>query len=248
MRKMSLVALLALALVVLSAGVIAAQDKIPLEFGQYVEGELTNSAYEVKYTFSGKAGQVVAVEMLPKPGTYDLDPAVILRDSDGDVLGQNDDWDYPLSLVVAELPADEEYTILATRNGGSTGSTEGAYWIRATLVEPVESGAKLEATIVSDFEKEVPNIFVLRPTETGDVKLGFSQEVSELFAAIDLALWENDSYGGATVMSMDDTAKVSNATFTVSLEAGQIYVLTVKRAFGSYVFDDMQSTVTITIN
>jgi hypothetical protein len=245
---MFFVVLLALALVVLGAGVIAAQDKTPIEFGQYVEGELTNSAYEVKYSFSGKAGQVVAVEMLPKPGTYDLDPALILRDSDGDILGQNDDWDYPLSLVVAELPADEEYTILATRSGGSTGSSEGAYWIRATLVEPVESGAKLEATIVSDFEKEVPNIFVLRPSETGDVKLGFSQEVGELFAAIDLALWENDSYGGATVMSMDDTAKVSNATFTVSLEAGQIYVLSVRRAFGSYVFDDAQSTVTITVN
>lgn len=248
MRKMSFVALLALSLIILSAGSIAAQDKIPIEFGQYIEGELTNSAYEVKYTFEGKAGQVVAVEMLPKPGTYDLDPALILRDSDGDILGQNDDWDYPLSLVVAELPADEQYTILATRSGGSTGSSQGTYWIRAMLVEPVESGAKLEATIVSDYDKEVPNIFVLRPTETGDVKIGFSQEVGELFAAIELALWKNNSYGGDTVMSLDNTAKVSSATFTVGLEAGQIYVLTVRRAFGSYVFGSEESIVTITVN
>lgn len=249
MRKTLIMSMLLVVIMgVFGIGMAAAQDKIAIEPGQYVEGELTNSAYEVKYTFEGKAGQLVMVEMLPKPGTYDLDPAVILRDSDGDILGQNDDWAYPLSLVVVELSSDEEYTILATRNGGSTGSSEGAYWIRLTFVEALTSGSKVEATLTSDSEKETPNLYVVRPTESGPVTFTLSQEPGDLYAALELAKWEDDSYGGTTAFELSDSATLTKASFTVNLEADTIYVLNVSRSFSAYSFDPVEATVTVGID
>lgn len=248
MRKSTLLGLLMLVLVAaFGVSAVAAQDTTPIELGTWVEGELTNATYEVKYSFEGKAGQIVLVEMLPKPGTYDLDPALILRDSDGDILGQDDDFSYPVSVVAAELGADENFVVLATRSGGSTGSTEGAYWIRVSVVEPLTAGSKVEATLTTDSENETPNLFVIRPEESGEVKIGFSQEPSELYASVELSQWISDTYP-TTVFSLDDTAKVTNASVSVELEAGQIYILNVSRSFGAFSFDDAELVVTVSIS
>ncbi|MBZ0281391.1 MAG: hypothetical protein K8L97_11680 [Anaerolineae bacterium] len=248
MRKSAIIGLWVLALVAaLGVSAVSAQDTTPIELGSWVEGELTNATYEVKYSFEGKAGQIVLVEMLPKPGTYDLDPALILRDSDGDILGQDDDFSYPVSAVVAELAADETFIVLATRSGGSTGSSEGEYWIRVNVVEPLTSGAKVEATLTTNSEEETPNLFVIRPEESGEIKIGFSQEPSDLYASVELSQWVSDSYP-TTVFSLDDTAKVSNASLSVNLEAGQFYILDISRSFGAYSFDEIELVVTISIS
>lgn len=248
MRKILLVGLMvALVLSALGISAVAAQDKTPLEFGQWVEGTLSNDTYEAKYTFSGTKGQIVLLEMIPKPGTYDLDPMLVLRNSDGDIVGQNDDFSYPLSVVVAQLPADGNYTVLATRSGGKGGSSEGDYWLRGTNAEPLAAGAKMDITLTSDSEKDTPNVFVLFPDKDTSVKIGFSQKVGDLYASLDIGLWVDDSYP-TSVMSLSDTTKVSAATFSVELQAGNFYIMTVKRAFGSFVFDTVESTVTITVN
>ncbi|MEZ4669467.1 MAG: hypothetical protein R3E39_16290 [Anaerolineae bacterium] len=249
MRKTLLFTLMAAVLLsLLGMSMVAAQDKTPITFGEYVEGSITNKDYEFKYTFEGEKGQIVAVEMLPTPGTYDLDPYIILRDSDGDVLAENDDFGYPLSLVVAELPANETYTILATRSSGSTGTSEGSYWLKASLVEPVTSGAKIEATIVSDSEKATPNYYIMRPESSGPLTVGFSQDISDLFASVKVSTW-NTSYGGEdTIAELDNTAKVTNASFTVDLDGGTFYVLRVDRAFGSYSFVVDEATVKVTLD
>lgn len=248
MRKVMILSLLvAVLLAAFGASVVAAQDKTPIEFGQWVEGTLSNDTYETKYTFSGSKGQIILLEMIPKPGTYDLDPAVVLRNSDGDILGQNDDFSYPLSVVVATLPSDGDYTVLATRSGGKGGSSEGDFWLRASVVEPLSGGTKTDVTITSDSEKDTPTVFVLAPESDGAIKVGFSQQIGDLYASLDIAEWVDDSYP-TSIMSLSDTSKVSAATFSVELEGGKLYVMTVKRAFGSFVFDTKDATVTITVN
>ncbi len=248
MRKILLVSLMAvLVLSALGISAVAAQDKTPLEFGQWVEGTLSNDTYELKYSFSGKSGDIVLLEMIPKPGTYDLDPDIVLRNSDGDIIGQNDDFSYPLSVVVAELPSDGDYVVLATRSGGKGGSSEGDFWLRATNPELLTAGAKMDVTLTSDSEKETPNVYVLHPDADGPIKVGFSQEIGDLYASLDIASWEDDSYP-TSIMSLSDTSKVSAATFSVELESGKFYIMTVKRAFGSFVFDTTEANVTITIN
>lgn len=246
MRKTILFTLLAVALL-MGMSITAAQDKASLAFGEFVEGEITNKAYEVKYVFKGEKGQIVSIQMLPTPGTYDLDPYLILRDSDGDILAENDDFGYPLALVVAELPANETYTVLATRNGGSTGESVGGFWLRADQVEPVKSGAKLEATITSNSEAETPNFFILRPEKSGPMTIGFSQDVGELFASLKVSTWNVDFGGEETVAELGNTAKVSQASLTVDLAADVFYVLRVDRSFGSFAFDAVDATIQVTV-
>lgn len=248
MRKMSLLVLVIAALLgIFSVGIVAAQDATPLVFDEYVEGELSNRAYEVKYTFEGNSGDVISIEMLPKPGTYDLDPYIILRNSEGDVLAENDDFGYPLSLIVAELPADGTYTILATRSGGSTGSSEGEYWLRVKHAVVAESGSALEATIYSDSDKDVPNLFVLRPTESGPVTITYSQTVGELFGSMEISTVDLTYGGQERIAELGNTSKVSKATLELELEGGIFYIINVSRSFSSFVFDEAEATITIGI-
>jgi hypothetical protein len=147
---------------------------------------------------------------------------------------------------VAELPASESYVILASRAGGADGSSEGDFWIRVRTVDLVESGDTLEATITSVSEDEVPNMFVMRPEEDGEYTFTFSQEISELYASFRVSSWENDDWE-TLVASLDNTAAVSSASLTVELEEGTFYIVRVDRSFGSFVFDEMEATVTVSV-
>jgi hypothetical protein len=247
MRKL-LLSMLLMGLLVMGVQAAAAQDDvIAIEVGsEWVEGSLDNDEFEFKFGFEGNEGDIVIVEMIPVPGTFDLDPMVTLRDSDGDVLGVNDDFGYPISVVVAELPASENYVILAGRAGGADGSSEGDFWLRVRTVDLVESGDTLEATITSVSEDEVPNMFVMRPESDTEYTFTFSQEISELFASFRVSSWENDSWE-SSVVDLQNTSALSSASLTVELEGDTFYIVRVDRAFGSFVFDEMEATVTVSV-
>ncbi|MEL7038240.1 MAG: trypsin-like peptidase domain-containing protein [Cyanobacteria bacterium J06592_8] len=70
---------------------------------------IDNSYYDI-YSFEGEAGQQIAIEM----SSQDLDPYLILLNSDGSELAQDDDsgGDKNAQILVT-LPADGEYTFLA---------------------------------------------------------------------------------------------------------------------------------------
>ncbi|MBN8620589.1 MAG: hypothetical protein J0L63_16875, partial [Anaerolineae bacterium] len=71
------------------------------------------------------------------------------------------------------------------------------------------------------------------------------QEVGDLFGSLEVSGW--DEYGKVTFANLDNTAKVSTATITLDLEAGEFYVLNVARSFGSYVFDEVEAVITLTV-
>jgi hypothetical protein len=185
--------------------------------------------------------------MFPKPGTFDLSPALVLRDSDKKPVAQNNGFSYSGSSIVYEAPADGEYTILATREGGSTGTTEGEYIIRADVVKPLAAGDSAEATIYSNNEKDVPSQFVLYPQEDGTVKIGFSQTVGDLYASLQLREWAPDGIG-STAFSIDDTAKLSEGTVKVQVKAKTFYILTVRQSLSSFTFDDTEAKVQVSVS
>jgi hypothetical protein len=236
-------------LIVLAATGAAAQEASPLEFDTFISGTLTNSAFEAAYSFEAESGQMVMIEMLPRPGTYDLDPALVLRDSAGNILAVNDDFDYPTSLIVVKLPANDRYIVLATRSGGSTGTSAGDYILRARRVQPLTAGQTVEAVIFSDQEKAVAERFVLMPEASGALQITFSQQPGDLFASLKLSDWQADNSYSTTLFRMDDTSRLSRAALTVEVEAGQVYILTVDRALFSFAFgQDISSSIKITVN
>jgi len=233
-------------------GSVAAQGATPIELGQWVEGALTDESFENLFTFTASAGDLIMVEMTQKPGTFDLDPFIILLDSQNRTVAENDDFEYPFALVLADITANGDYTIVATRTDGRTGDSQGEYVLRATRVEPLTAGAKVEVKLNDDSVDDVNDLsqhFVLAPAENGPVQIGFRQEIGELFGSVALLEYDPTSvYSGSTIMGIDNSARISSASFTLELEGGKFYVLSVGKSFYSFSFDNPEATVTVTIN
>jgi len=119
-----------------------------IDYGQTVEGTITNAQFEHLYTFSGAGGDLIAIELLIRD--FQPLPALVLLDATGAPVGSVE-MDGMLRSVqpgamatyVGSLPADGDYTIVATRFGGRMGMGEGDFVLRLikipTLVpeEPV---------------------------------------------------------------------------------------------------------------
>lgn len=249
MRKLLLTTGLMLILALTAAGVSRAQERLPIAFGQWVEGSISDEATDVRYVFAGTQGQLILVEMIPRPGTFDLDPALVLRDSDGDILGSNNDFSYRsgLSMVVAELPSTEDYVILATRAGGRDGDSHGDYWLRVTPVQPLAAGSKVEITLTSDYEQRAPSVFVMRPAASGPLTLGFSQRPSPVFPGFEFSQWRDDDTP-LSLLDVASTAGVTNATVAMNVEGGKIYALVISLSDYAYTETPEQATVTFGLN
>ncbi|MCU0511492.1 MAG: DVUA0089 family protein [Anaerolineae bacterium] len=99
-------------------------------------GSISEEAFAVRFVFSGRTGDVVDIQMLADSG--DLDPLLILADAAGTELVFNDDDTSAgagkNSFIRAfELPADGQYTIIASRFQQDLGSTTGTFTLSLTL-------------------------------------------------------------------------------------------------------------------
>jgi hypothetical protein len=246
MRKsLVLIFVMVLGLSVMSSGVVAAQKKVALVPGELIKGEITDKVYEVMYSFSGKKGQIITLEILPDPEQPDLDPTIELRNSDGETIAKNDDFSYPLALVIAELPYDGDYIAVAGRPDGESGTSTGAYQIRLNEAQLVKSGDTISDTVNSDIDA-APKIYIMRPEKSGTLDLTLSQEPGDVYVTMSLLKWTDDSYSEALV-TIDDTSKLHKATMTVDVEANEFYVFDVQQT--SYSFSDpIEFPFTIELN
>ena len=239
--KMSVLLLI---LVFAMAPAVMAQGGGAITLDEWVEGTLTESDYEHVYTFEGTAGQFVMVEMNTINESWDLDPALVLRDPTGLVIASNDDFISLDSMIAISLPSDGEYTVLATRSGGATGSGGGDYQVRVSNVELLAPGVTVEATIYANYDKDVPTTYFLRPEVDGTWVVTFGQPEGELRASLSMVTL-SDSY---SVFDLQDTSGVRSCTLNVDVVAGEVYTLTVQQSYWSYVYEDISIPVTVSIN
>lgn len=222
----------------LTFGAAAAQDKVALTLGETVEGEITEEVNEVMYSFSGTAGQIITIEALPitseeASDQLDLDPTITLQNADGEQIAYNDDFSYPIALLIAELPDDGDYVVVIGRSGGAEGSTVGQYSVTVKEPEFYGQGSTINADISTDF-LAAPQVFIIDPAVSGPVEFTFSQEIGEDYAGMRIVKFV-DEYYPESVANLDSTGRVSKAVITVDLEAGNYYAVqltTVSFSFG----------------
>ena len=212
----------------LTLGAAAAQDKVALTLGEAVEGEITEEVNEVMYTFSGTAGQIITIEALPVPAEettneLDVDPTIALQTPDGEQIASNDDFSYPLAMIIVELPQDGDYTVVVGRSGGSEGSTIGKFSLIVKEPEFYGTGSTINTNISTDFSV-APQVFILDPSISGPVEFTFTQEIAEDYAGMRIVKWVNDYYPEG-IANLDSTARVSKGVITVDLEAGSFYAI-----------------------
>ncbi|MBZ0240173.1 MAG: pre-peptidase C-terminal domain-containing protein, partial [Cutibacterium acnes] len=120
-----------------------------IALGETVSGTINDDTYEIRFNFTGGAGDVVTIDM--NAAESELDSLLILLGPDGRELTQNDDVndstrDSRISSYV--LPQDGAYTIVATRYEQQDGDTQGRFTL--TLTEGVIDTSGGEVTTVSD--------------------------------------------------------------------------------------------------
>jgi hypothetical protein len=227
------------------------EDAIQIAYGDVVDGEIDNDQFEVNYVFTGSEDDIILIEMFPEPGTYGLDPKLQLKDDDGDILFENDDFLYPASVIVTSLRDDGEFTITATRYNGEEGTSEGDYMLRLSVVEPIELGSTVDTQIFATSETEesvLPQFLVLYSEDDINITVTMAMEEGELFASLRMATPDAEAYGGYnTLVDFNPGVPIYNLSFTVDLEDEQIYVIYATRAFASYSFDAEPLDVSITV-
>ncbi len=228
-RFLWIVSVLTLSLGMLLAGVAGAQEKTKLKLGEFIYGTINDQVYEVSYSFSGKKGEVVTLELLPDPANHgDLNTAVELRDSSGQTLARNDLFIWPLSMAVAELPADGDYVAVAGRSDGALGKTSGDFMLRVSFPNLVDRGTNIDAKVNSDVNAP-PLIYILRPEKDTPLEFNFRQQGGDLYASFTVLRWLPNEYP-ETVVNLDGTSGLNRALLFTNLTAGYFYVLVVQQA------------------
>ncbi len=109
-------------------------DVIRISYGDTVRGQITDERFAWHYIFDGDAGDVISIRMRAISGP--LDSYLILRDSAGNELISNDDdpagGTFDAYIDAFALPADDTYTIVATRYGEENGGTTGEFELTLT--------------------------------------------------------------------------------------------------------------------
>lgn len=144
-RYLLFIAALIAALAVLVPPATAQDPAATLSYGQTFTGTITNREFEVLYTFEGKANDTILATMEATEDNTLYTPALILLDSEADVLADQSNWGR--ALLVYTLPADGTYTLVATRQGGRGGDAEGGYQIRLLLPQILVAGSSVTSTV-----------------------------------------------------------------------------------------------------
>lgn len=180
MRRLPAIALV-LALVIAGGGVAVRAQGNTLQYGDVVDGEITNEAFELEYTFTGAANDLVIVRMWSEGFENVLTlPALALSTADNQLLGSTTDHSSIMdAILVATLPADGDYKILATRMDGSAGQTVGTFKLSVLKPEALTPGQPVTGSISSEdvafYLVDAQGPFVLAYQRTGGT---FSPEVS----------------------------------------------------------------------
>lgn len=226
MRKWLLIVLVVLVSVV----PVYAQENI-LTYGDEVEGEITNRAFEVEYTFKGEAGDVVLIQMIPEDTFRGLsNPSIILLDEDNNVL-ETVGAAFGTATLIYDLEKDGNYIILATRRDGRTGDSQGAYTLMLDKLEVFEGSGQVEATIDNEstlfFAVRTDSTFTLTYTRTGGTfypTVVISQLVDSFFG--------NSNLGELAVLS---GSRLASGSLVVEPE-GDLYIVTVSSQSFSFSF------------
>lgn len=103
-------------------------NPIQIERGTPLQGTITNDQSYVAYSFEGRAGEFITIDMLRTTGN--LDTLLLLIDSNGSIVDSNDDVAFGntnSTISNARLLTDGTYIIVASRYGKEIGGTEGTF-------------------------------------------------------------------------------------------------------------------------
>jgi hypothetical protein len=237
MKRFSILFMIAFLLIPVT--MVNAQEA--LEVGTVLTGDITNAEFEVEYTFTGTAGNVVIINMPTKDEdgySNDLSGQIILLDSSNAVIADTaNDYNFDVALVT-QLPADDDYIVIITREDGRSGDTEGNYAVELIVPDVIGMGDSATGAVSSEGNAAY---YVINSEE--DFVLLYGKSAGDFDPEISIStLNENNS-------DLEDYAAANGQLSRVAMgdmEAG-IYIVKVAEGFFSYYFDEVTADFEISV-
>jgi len=150
---------------------------LPLVPGTPTRGQITANRSVIFYRFDAARGDVVTVRM-ERSGGSELDPLLLLTDTNGRELGQDDDGGGGQNAALRDIliPTTGTYLVQATRFEGEAGTTSGAFTL--TLELGTSAFSEVPADAVSIEYNGTMNGTITN--ETPSVRYAFFGEVNDL--------------------------------------------------------------------
>ena len=238
-------------------------DPVQIEYGQTVEGVITNQEFEQRFEFVGGAGDVVNVTAIANPDEGNLDTTLTLLAPDGELLAENDDVEVATTdsaLTDVTLPAEGTYTIVVSRFLGEVGFTSGPYTLTLDGTPAPETDAPDDTDTTTDVATELS----YGDTITGEITnenfaqtFTFEAQAGDIVtieaaraddnSTLDTLLILNDP-DGEQVARNDDFGGTLNSTIeTVTLQQTGTYTIVMTRFLEAEGISTGEFTLTLTL-
>lgn len=212
---------------------VIGQDTV-IEYGQTVEGEITNSQFELTYAFSGTEGDVIVIEMLPVDTLGDLDnPELLLLDSDNQIVTSTaGSFSFGSATLIAELPHDGRFTIIATRRDGRSGASVGEFTLELMLPEVINLAKSANGTVSSEGESQY---YVVKPEK--EFIVSYQKTDGDMFPEITIGT-VNPETGGLVEAAVASGKALTEASFGV-FAGGMPYLIVISKAPFDFNFNEV---------
>jgi hypothetical protein len=218
-----------------------AQDET-IAYGETINGTISDQNFEIAYTFSGGESDVIVAELESVDALGELErPILLLVNSQNEILGDTaETFSYQSALLAAELPAEETYTLLVTRENGRAGDDVGDFTLRLLLAPEIVAGRVVEDSSGTDAPKDY---FVAR--QSGSPATLVYHKVDGDFAP-EIAVHRIEEGALTPVISMSGS-ELADGQVTLP-SSGSLYVISVGEAPFDFSFGDLKVTYELSIS
>ncbi|MEQ8677718.1 MAG: hypothetical protein RLP44_04090 [Aggregatilineales bacterium] len=232
--------MLIIAIMTVSLMIIPLQAQSTLTYGDIVTGELTNDEFEVEYTFESATGDVIIVEMTPVDALGDLNsPELILLGTDNRVLTDTSGgFNIGSAVLVAEIPVDGTYTIIAGRRDGRAGDSVGEFTLELIQPEEITIDIPIEGSVSSEGRSQY---YLVQSSTTFAVS--YEKMMGEMSPQVSVNTLSDDS-GGLEEIATAQGDELTIATLG-NFSASTTYIVSVGEALFDFNFREVTAGFTL---
>lgn len=231
-------------LVLASIFTAAAQPAQTLEYGQSVTGEITDRQFEVEYNFKADEGDVVLIQLIPEDTANGLsEPKITLLDQDSQVLTSTS-ASFDAVTLIFDVPADGTYVILATRQDGRTGATQGKYTLTLSEIKALNAGKEVEVSVSS----ENPVYFALRSEASFNVR--YTRQRGNFYPEIALNIIEEQRFSDSNLLKIASISgeRLQRGTLGVDLVGDkELFILSIAEPPFQFNFEEKTADISLKI-
>lgn len=199
-------------------------DLLDIAYGDTLNGEISNRQFDVEYVFTGEQDDIVIIN-LNRSDSADFDPYLYLTTPENEIIAQNDDFYNLDSRIIAKLPADGDYHIVATRRSERSGSGQGEYQLKLEKGSVSNLDTTIEGQVTLD---EAPPTHVFIPETSGVYMIDYNHVRGAYFPGLTVSTITPD-YSYEETISQLSGRGLQGGQIHLQLESNVIYILTLEQ-------------------